>query len=134
MHRVEPGVVHYETLDGEMHELAFDFGMLLPPFGGVPLEAFDREGADITAQLFAPSGFMKVDADYIAKPYEDWRGADWPKTYQSVGLRQRLRRRHRLRPAAPDLPPTQEHQRHRSSPRLHRAPGCRRASWARPRR
>ena len=44
--------------------------MLLPPFGGVPLAAFDREGTDITAQLFAPSGFMKVDADYTAKPYE----------------------------------------------------------------
>ena len=85
VHRVEPGVVHYETLDGEMHELAFDFGMLLPPFGGVPLQAFDREGADITAQLFAPSGFMKVDADYTPKPYEDWRGDDWPKTYQAVG-------------------------------------------------
>ncbi|MGB7818147.1 MAG: FAD-dependent oxidoreductase [Ornithinibacter sp.] len=87
VHRVEPGVVHYETLDGEMRELAFDFGMLLPPFGGVPLQAFDRDGGDITAEVFAPSGFMKVDADYTAKPYEEWRGADWPKTYQSVGHR-----------------------------------------------
>jgi sulfide:quinone oxidoreductase len=83
--RVEPGVVHYETLDGETHEIAFDFGMLLPPFGGVPLQAFDREGAEITSQLFAPSGFMKVDADYDAKPYEQWRGDDWPKTYQVPG-------------------------------------------------
>ena len=87
VHRVEPGVVHYETLDGAMHELAFDFAMLLPPFGGVPLQAFDRDGADITAQVFAPSGFMKVDADYSAKPYEQWRGEDWPKTYQAVGHR-----------------------------------------------
>ena len=87
VHRVEPGVVHYETLDGAMHELGFDFAMLLPPFGGVPLEAFDRDGADITAQVFAPSGFMKVDADYSAKPYEQWRGEDWPKTYQAVGHR-----------------------------------------------
>lgn len=87
VHRVEPGVIHYETLNGETHELDFDFGMLLPPFGGVALEAFDRDGTDITAQLFAPSGFMKVDADYVAKPYEDWRGADWPKTYQCVGHR-----------------------------------------------
>ncbi len=85
VHRVEPGVVHYETLDGQLHELAFDFGMLLPPFGGVPMQAFDRDGVDITAQLFAPSGFMKVDADYTPKPYEDWRGDDWPKTYQAVG-------------------------------------------------
>ncbi|AQP43603.1 NAD(P)/FAD-dependent oxidoreductase [Tessaracoccus flavus] len=83
--RVEPGVVHYETLDGATHTLDFDFGMLLPPFGGVPLQAFDRDGGDITASLFAPSGFMKVDADYTAKPYEEWRADDWPKTYQAVG-------------------------------------------------
>ncbi len=83
--RVEPGVVHYETLDGNHHTLEFDFGMLLPPFGGVALKAFDREGGEITDQLFAPSGFMKVDADYTPKPYEEWTAADWPKTYQAVG-------------------------------------------------
>ncbi|HMM95954.1 FAD-dependent oxidoreductase [Phycicoccus sp.] len=85
VHRIEPGVIHYETLDGEMHELAFDFGMLLPPFGGVPLKAYDRDGEDITDRMFAPSGFMKVDADYTAKPYEEWRGDDWPRTYLAPG-------------------------------------------------
>lgn len=85
VHRVEPGVIHYETLDGQHHELAFDFGMLLPPFGGVPLRAFDRDGTDITATMFAPSGFMRVDADYSPKPYDEWRGADWPKTYLAPG-------------------------------------------------
>jgi len=85
VHRVEPGAIHYETLDGQHHELAFDFGMLLPPFGGVPLRAFDRDGTDITATMFAPSGFMRVDADYSPKPYEEWRGADWPKTYLAPG-------------------------------------------------
>ncbi len=83
--QVEEGLVHYETLDGLKHTLAFDFAMLLPPFGGVPLVAYDREGIDVTAQLFAPSGFMKVDADYTAKPYEQWRAADWPSTYQAPG-------------------------------------------------
>lgn len=83
--RVEEGLVHYETLDGEHHELAFDFAMLLPPFGGVPLAAYDREGNDITSELFAPSGFMKVDADYTAKPFEEWRASDWPETYQVPG-------------------------------------------------
>ncbi|MFN8195313.1 MAG: FAD/NAD(P)-binding oxidoreductase [Nocardioidaceae bacterium] len=83
--KVEPGVVHYETLDGVLHELGFDFAMLLPPFGGVPLQAFDRHGEDITAELFAPSGFMKVDADYTPKPYEEWRSGDWPSTYQAPG-------------------------------------------------
>jgi len=81
--RVDPKEVHYETLDGELHALAFDFAMLLPPFTGVGLKAFDKAGTDITSDLFAPSGFMRVDADYAAKPYEDWRAADWPKTYQT---------------------------------------------------
>lgn len=84
--RVETGRVHYETLDGQMHTLDFDFAMLLPPFGGVGLAAYDRDGSDITGELFAPSGFMKVDADYSAKPYEEWRAEDWPKTYQAVGF------------------------------------------------
>jgi sulfide:quinone oxidoreductase len=81
--RVDPHLVRYETLDGEDHELAFDFAMLLPPFAGQPLKAFDRVGAEITSELFAPSGFMKVDADYTPKAFEQWRAADWPKTYQT---------------------------------------------------
>lgn len=83
--RVEAGVVHYETLDGEHHSLGFDFAMLLPPFGGVPLAAYDRAGSDITASMFAPNGFMRVDADYTPKPYEDWRAEDWPETYLAPG-------------------------------------------------
>lgn len=82
---VEVGLIHYETLDGVHHTLPFDFAMLLPPFGGVPLKAYDQLGTDITTELFAPSGFMKVDADYTPKPYEDWRGGDWPETYQVPG-------------------------------------------------
>lgn len=83
VHKVEPGVVHYEQLDGSMHELAFDFAMLLPPFRGADMKAYDKAGEDITDKVFAPSGFMKVDADYTAKPFEDWRAEDWPSTYRS---------------------------------------------------
>jgi len=83
VHRVEPKVVHYETLDGEEHDLAFDFAMLLPPFAGQPIKAFGKDGADLTGEVFAPSGFMRVDADYTPKPFEQWRAADWPKTYQT---------------------------------------------------
>ncbi len=83
--KVEPGQVHYETLDGNHHVLDVDFAMLLPPFGGVALSAFDKDGNDITSTMFAPSGFMRVDADYSAKPYEEWRGSDWPSTYVSPG-------------------------------------------------
>lgn len=83
VHRVDPKVIAYETLDGESHALPFDFAMLLPPFTGVGLKAFDRDGKDITSDLFAPSSFMKVDASYAAKPYEEWTPEDWPKKYQS---------------------------------------------------
>jgi hypothetical protein len=31
------------------------------------MKAYDRAGADITADLFAASGFLKVDADYTPK-------------------------------------------------------------------
>ncbi len=81
--RVEPGVIHYETLDGSRHVLPFDFGMLLPPFGGVPMTAHDRHGDDITSEVFAPNGFMKVDADYSGKPYDEWSADDWPSTYMT---------------------------------------------------
>lgn len=82
--RVDPGVVRYELLDGTKGEQEFDFAMLLPPFRGADLKAFDGQGGDITDQVFAPSGFMKVDADYTPKPYEQWQASDWPRTYQSV--------------------------------------------------
>lgn len=81
---VDAGRVSFELLSGEERELEFDMAMLLPPFRGVPLQAFDRAGADLSGRLFASSGFMKVDADYTAKPYEEWRASDWPRTYQTV--------------------------------------------------
>lgn len=81
--RIEPGVIHYELLDGTEHELPFDFSMLIPPFSGQPMKAFDRAGEDITARIFAPNGFMRVDADYKPKPYEEWHKSDWPRTYQN---------------------------------------------------
>lgn len=75
--------IRYEVLDGSEHELAADLSMLLPPFAGVGLTAFDRQGADITSTMFAPSGFMLVDGNYAKKPYEEWTPSDWPATYQS---------------------------------------------------
>lgn len=84
--RVDKHKIHFETLDGNLHELDFDFSMLIPPFGGQPLKAFDATGADITEQLFAPSGLMKVDADYTPKPFEQWKASDWPQTYEVPGF------------------------------------------------
>lgn len=81
---VMPGKVRYEMLDGTKGEQDFDFAMLLPPFRGADMKAFDREGNDISDQVFAPSGFMKVDADYTPKPYAEFKASDWPRTYQSA--------------------------------------------------
>jgi len=81
--KVEPGLIHYENLDGEYKTLEFDFSMLIPAFAGVGLKAFDREGDEITENLFAPNGLMKVDADYTPKDFNDWSVNDWPSTYQN---------------------------------------------------
>ena len=85
--------------------LEFDFAMLLPPFTGVGLQAFDRAGTRSPTSCSRPNEFMKVDADYTPKPYEDWKPEDWPKTYESPSYPQRLRRRDRVRAAPPDLEP-----------------------------
>ncbi len=83
VNKVEKGKAHYELLDGSYGEEEFDFSMLIPPFAGVGLRAFDQVGEDITANIFAPNGFMKVDANYAAGAYENWKASDWPSTYQN---------------------------------------------------
>ncbi len=83
VNKVEEGKVHYELLDGTFGEEEFDFAMLIPPFAGVGLKAYNKAGEDITDTVFAPNGFMKVDADYTPKPYEEWKASDWPRTYQN---------------------------------------------------
>lgn len=80
---VEPGLAHLETLDRGLIHQPFDFAMLLPPFTGVGLKAFNAQGEDITGGVFAPSGFMKVDANYTKKPFAEWKASDWPRHYQS---------------------------------------------------
>ncbi len=81
--RIEPGKAHYEMLDGSMGAIEFDFAMLIPAFAGQDIKAFGRNGEDITAGMFAPNGFMLVDADYTPKPFDAWSVRDWPETYQS---------------------------------------------------
>ncbi|KZK74991.1 MAG: sulfide:quinone reductase [Pelodictyon luteolum] len=83
VYKVEDGKAYYETLDGEDKVQEFEFAMLIPSFSGVGMTAFDREGNDITDTLFAPNKFMKVDADYTQKPFEEWAANDWPSTYQN---------------------------------------------------
>jgi len=81
--KVEAGKVEYELLDGSTGEEEFDFAMLIPPFAGVDLTAVAKDGSDITGTIFAPNGFLKVDAKYDAGAYENWKASDWPRTYQN---------------------------------------------------
>lgn len=81
--KVDKGKLYYELLDGSEHEETFDFAMLIPSFTGPGLKAFDKNDKDITSVVFAPNGFMKVDADYTKKPFEEWKASDWPETYQT---------------------------------------------------
>ncbi|MCB0342617.1 MAG: NAD(P)/FAD-dependent oxidoreductase [Pseudobdellovibrionaceae bacterium] len=75
--------IAFENLANEAGEIDYDFAMLLPPFSGVGLKAQSKAGVDITDQLFAPNGFMKVDADYSGKAFDQWKASDWPRTYQN---------------------------------------------------
>ena len=81
VNKIEDGIAHYETLDGEYHSESYDFAMLIPAFSGHGFKAYDKENKDITDKLF--KGFMIVDADYTPKPYEEWSVKDWPETYQN---------------------------------------------------
>jgi len=80
---VTPDRIALERTDGSEQEQAFDFAMLIPPFRGAGLAVRDRTGADISTRVFAPNGFMRVDADYTERPFEEWRPQDWPSTYQN---------------------------------------------------
>ncbi len=81
--QVNPDNVTFELLDGSYNSVDFDFAMLIPPFAGSGMKGFDRSGEDITEKLFLPNGFMRVDADYTPKPFEEWKATDWPRTYQN---------------------------------------------------
>jgi sulfide:quinone oxidoreductase len=80
---VEKNKVHYETLDGTRSSLDFDFAMLIPAFAGAGMKVFGKDGSDISGLLFNPAGFMKVDADYSGKSFEEWNVSDWPSVYQN---------------------------------------------------
>jgi sulfide:quinone oxidoreductase len=83
--QVEKGKAHYVQIDGTEGTLEYDFGMLIPAFAGVPLKYVAKDGSDITGDLCAPNGMLKVDGDYAsaAKGFDNWSVEDWPKTYQT---------------------------------------------------
>ncbi|WP_331774082.1 NAD(P)/FAD-dependent oxidoreductase [Sulfurospirillum sp. 1612] len=85
VNKVEEKKVHYELLDGSKHEESYDFAMLLPPFQGAGMKAYDAHGEDITSKIFNPAGFMFVDGDYSkgTAPFEEWDADDWPSYCQN---------------------------------------------------
>jgi sulfide:quinone oxidoreductase len=80
---VEAGTIHYDQVGYDPGTLPYDFAMLIPQFRGIPLKYVARDGTDITDNMTVPSGFMRVDADYAAKTYDQYRAADWPSLYRS---------------------------------------------------
>lgn len=83
VYEIGEGYLLYELLDGSKGREEFDFAMLLPPFMGVKLDVYAKDGNDISEEIFTSSGFMRVDGNYEALSYEQWRSSDWPSTYQN---------------------------------------------------
>jgi sulfide:quinone oxidoreductase len=83
VNKIDKDSITFENLEGETHSIPYDFTMLIPSFSGVKLSAFNKEGEEVTDVVFAPNGFMKVDADYTPKAYEEWDAEDWPTVYQN---------------------------------------------------
>jgi sulfide:quinone oxidoreductase len=81
--KVEPGRLEYDQVGYDPATLAYDFAMLIPQFRGIPLKYVASDGSDITEKMTVPSGFMRVDADYTPKTYDQYRGSDWPAIYRS---------------------------------------------------
>jgi len=46
--------------------------MLIPSFTGAGIRAIGKNGEDIQDKLFLPNGFMRVDADYSPKEFEEY--------------------------------------------------------------
>jgi sulfide:quinone oxidoreductase len=79
-----PDVIRWEDYDGVTGETPFDFAMLIPRFLGQPLKVVGRDGADLSAEVLAPNGLVKVDARY-GLPYEELIRTPeaWPAQYRS---------------------------------------------------
>ncbi len=82
VHEISESKIRYETIEGNIEEIEYDFAMLLPPFKGQEIKYIDQNGTDVTEKVCNPDGFVKVDAVY-GKNYNNLVASDWPKTYQS---------------------------------------------------
>ena len=123
--KVEPDRVFYETLDGSEGEKEFDFAMLLPPFSGVSLSAFDATAPRSPSGSSSPTPSCVSTPTTRRSPTRSGRRptgrAPTSRRSTPTSSRPGLRSRRRTRSPARTRVRTA-----RRSPRLHRAPGCRR--------
>jgi sulfide:quinone oxidoreductase len=76
--------IFWENFEGEYGETDYDFAMLIPQFLGQPMQYLNKEGNDVSSEIAAPNGLIKVDAIY-GLPYERMvKNPDsWPGVYQN---------------------------------------------------
>ncbi len=86
VHKVEPGRIYWEDMDGNYGETTYDFAMLVPQFKGhgIHIKVLGPNGEDLHDRIFNPSGFVIVDGIY-GLPYDRLeRNPDaWPAVYQN---------------------------------------------------
>ena len=81
---ITKNTIEYESLDAVTSSIEYNFAMLLPPIKGHLLKTFNKNGVNISDKVFNENHFMKVDADYSKKNYNEWNSADWPKYYKNL--------------------------------------------------
>jgi sulfide:quinone oxidoreductase len=81
---LDEGAIFWEDFAGETGETAYDFSMLIPRFLGQPLAFLGKDGNDVSGDIVAPNGLVKVDATYGLPHDELAKTPDaWPALYQN---------------------------------------------------
>ena len=76
--------IAWEDFEGRQGETGFDFSMLIPRFLGQPLAYTGKDGEDVSGDILAPNGLVKVDGKY-GLPYEELvkQPDAWPRLYRN---------------------------------------------------
>lgn len=86
--KVEQGRLYWEDFAGTEGETNFDYAMLIPRFTGMPMKYIGRDGADVSAQVVNPLGFVMVDGIYGLNYKVLAENPDaWPSVYQNSNYR-----------------------------------------------
>lgn len=90
VHRVEPGVIHWEDYEGNYGTTAFDFAMLIPKFSGVSMKYIGADGQDVSESVVNAAGLVLVDGIYgldyeeLVRSPEAWPGRYQNRTYPNI--------------------------------------------------